>query len=151
MPLEFVDKFKSYLVFEGDLILALTRPYIADGLKISKCPESYNSSLLNQRVAVIRTKKYLNQDYVYQFLRSDYVLKIYKSMFEGKGQQPNLKKEDVTELLIPLPPLAEQKRIVNKLEKLMSFCDELEKSIKQSKEQNEKLLQQVLREALSPN
>jgi hypothetical protein len=31
----------------------------------------------------------------------------------------------------------------------MSFCDELEKSIKHSKEQNEKLLQQVLREALS--
>ncbi|MEI7978260.1 MAG: restriction endonuclease subunit S [Bacteroidota bacterium] len=148
LPPEFIHKFKAYLVFEGDLILALTRPYIADGLKISKCPASYNSSLLNQRVAVIRTKNYLNQDYVYQFLRSDYVLKIYKSMFEGKGQQPNLKKEDVTELPIPLPPFAEQNRIVQKLDELMRYCNDLEASIKQSQQQNEKLLQQVLREAL---
>lgn len=148
LPFEFIDKFKSYLVFEGDLILALTRPYISDGLKISKCPESYNSSLLNQRVAVIRTKKQVNQNYVYQFLRSDYVLKIYKAMFEGKSQQPNLKKEDVIKLIIPFPPLSEQQRIVAKLDQLMQVCDELEQSIKSSQEQNEKLLQQVLREAL---
>lgn len=148
LPFEFIDKFKSYLVFEGDLILALTRPYISDGLKISKCPESYNFSLLNQRVAVIRTKKQVNQNYVYQFLRSDYVLKIYKAMFEGKSQQPNLKKEDVIKLIIPFPPLSEQQRIVAKLDQLMQVCDELEQSIKSSQEQNEKLLQQVLREAL---
>src|SRR5690606_26091533 len=54
LPLEFKEKYKPYLVFKGDLILALTRPFIADGLKISKCPQSYDNSLLNQRVAVIR-------------------------------------------------------------------------------------------------
>ena len=69
-------------------------------------------------------------------------------MFEGKGQQPNLKKEDVIELLIPLPPLSEQHLIVQKLDELMQTCDALEASIKESAAQNEKLLQQVLREAL---
>jgi type I restriction enzyme S subunit len=49
---------------------------------------------------------------------------------------------------IPLPPLAEQHRIVQKLDELMQYCNELEASIKQSEAQNEKLLQQVLREAL---
>ena len=49
---------------------------------------------------------------------------------------------------MPLPPLAEQHRIVNKLEKLMKNCDELEISIKQNGEQNEKLLHQFLKEAL---
>ena len=62
---------------------------------------------------------------------------------------PSITNEHFEATLIPLPPLEEQQRIVNKLEQLMSFCDELEKSIKHSKEQNEKLLQQVLREALS--
>ena len=76
------------------------------------------------------------------------LLNKYKSMFEGKGQQPNLKKEDVTELLFPLPPLHEQEQIVAKLEELMAFCDGLEQSIKESQGYNEKLLQQVLREAL---
>ena len=69
-------------------------------------------------------------------------------MFEGKGQQPNLKKEDVTELIIPLPPLPEQQRIVKKLEQLMQLCDELQLGIKQSKIENEKLLQGALRDAL---
>jgi len=49
---------------------------------------------------------------------------------------------------IPLPPLSEQIRIVQKLDELMQCCNELEASIKQSESQNVKLLQQVLREAL---
>jgi len=49
---------------------------------------------------------------------------------------------------IPLPPLSEQNRIVQKVDELMQYCNDLEASIKQSESQNEKLLQQVLREAL---
>lgn len=49
---------------------------------------------------------------------------------------------------IPLPPLTEQNQIVQKLDELMSYCDDLERSIKLNESLNEKLLQQVLREAL---
>jgi len=45
-------------------------------------------------------------------------------------------------------PFSEQNRIVQKLDELMQYCNELEASIKESESQNEKLLQQVLREAL---
>ena len=150
LPYNFIEKYSNYIVYQGDLILALTRPYIAEGLKISKCNNVYNNSLLNQRVALIRNYPAISNEYIYKYLRSDYVLNKYKSMFEGKGQQPNLKKEDVTELLFPLPPLHEQEQIVAKLEELMAFCDSLEESIKESQGYNEKLLQQVLREALQP-
>jgi type I restriction enzyme S subunit len=51
--------------------------------------------------------------------------------------------------LIALPPLAEQIRIVQKVDELMQYCNDLKASIKESESQNEKLLQQVLREALS--
>jgi type I restriction enzyme S subunit len=51
-------------------------------------------------------------------------------------------------LILPLPPLTEQTRIVQKLDELMQYCNELEASIKESESHNEKLLQQVLREAL---
>jgi type I restriction enzyme S subunit len=64
------------------------------------------------------------------------------------GFQPKLSQGNLNLMLIPLPPLVEQIRIVQKLDELMQYCNELEASIKESEMQNEKLLQQVLREAL---
>lgn len=50
-------------------------------------------------------------------------------------------------IMIPLPSLNEQKRIVAKVDELMRLCDELEEQIRQSKEESERLMQAVLREA----
>lgn len=60
----------------------------------------------------------------------------------------NITREQFNSLLIPLPPLAEQKRIVNKLEEVMNVCDEISESISQSKTENEKLLKVLLNEAV---
>ncbi len=62
----------------------------------------------------------------------------------------SLKYDEFESMPIPIPPLYEQQRIVAKLEELMLNCDQLEQNIKQSQAQNERLLQQVLREALEP-
>lgn len=60
----------------------------------------------------------------------------------------SLKYDEFARMPIPLPPLSEQQAIVSKLDELMRTCDELEASIRSSQQQNEMLLQQVLREAL---
>ena len=59
-----------------------------------------------------------------------------------------MRKDQILSCPIPLPPLHEQEQIVAKLEELMAFCDGLEESIKESQGYNERLLQEVLREAL---
>ena len=51
-----------------------------------------------------------------------------KSRSEG-GAQPNISKEKIVRYLIPLPPLEEQKRIVDKIEKLMNYIDRLQDKI----------------------
>lgn len=70
--------------------------------------------------------------------------------FVNGGLQPMLSNVVLSKIPLPLPPLSEQQRIVDKLDELMQYCDDLEASIKESKQQNELLLQQVLREALEP-
>jgi type I restriction enzyme S subunit len=53
-----------------------------------------------------------------------------KPNFIGQGAgaaQPNISREKIINTIIPLPPLAEQHRIVAKIDQLMTRCDELEK------------------------
>lgn len=85
-------------------------------------------------------------------IERDFLIQLLKWADLGKqqfaGSQPVISGQRVYPKLIPLPPLHEQSQIVSKLEELMAFCDGLEQSIKESQGYNEKLLQQVLREAL---
>ena len=144
LPISYKEKFKDFLLNTDDIILALTRPYIVDGLKVCKIPESYNEALLNQRVAAIKNISKLNFDYLFQFLCSDFVLNKYKSRFQKSGLQPNLKMEDLTMLEIPIPPLNEQKRIVEKVNELISLCNALEEKLTKKEATAEKLVGAVV-------
>lgn len=89
------------------------------------------------------------REYIGVFIRSSYFLK-YAIDVASETTIKNVSLMSMRLLTIPLPPLSEQSRIVQKLEELMQYCNELEASIKESELQNSTLLQQVLREALRP-
>ncbi len=55
---------------------------------------------------------------------------------------------DFRRMPIPLPPLAEQRRIVAKVNELMLVCDQLEASLRAAAEHRSRLLQALLRDAL---
>ncbi len=58
-----------------------------------------------------------------------YFLMSHKTAFVKRGEggaQPNISKEKILVTLIPLPPLAEQKRIVEKIEELLPLIDHLQ-------------------------
>jgi type I restriction enzyme S subunit len=59
-----------------------------------------------------------------------------------------LNADKVRQLAIPLPPLAEQHRIVAKVDELMVLCDQLEQQLNQADQQRRRLLEAVLAEAL---
>ncbi|MBR1366343.1 restriction endonuclease subunit S [Bradyrhizobium ottawaense] len=56
----------------------------------------------------------------------------------------------VETLLIPVPPLAEQRRIVAKLDAMMALCDRLEASLATTAEARRRLLDALLAEAVAP-
>jgi type I restriction enzyme S subunit len=63
--------------------------------------------------------------------------------------QPKLAIKRIETTIFPLPPIAEQKCIVAKVDQLMHHCDELETRLNQSKKDSEMLIQAVLHEAFS--
>lgn len=57
---------------------------------------------------------------------------------------------DYRDFLIPLPPLAEQHRIVAKVDALMALCDRLEAALTTADTTRARLLEALLHEALTP-
>jgi len=56
---------------------------------------------------------------------------------------------ELKKMSIPLPPLNEQLRIVNKVKNLNEICDELEKEIMQSKLDSKRLKKTFLQESFT--
>jgi hypothetical protein len=103
---------------------------------------------LNQRVGCFRFPKSISNNFINNLLKD---IKLIEPIFEsstGAANQANIGIVALKQMLIPLPPLQEQNLIVEKLNEIMTFCDDLEQSIIDSQGYNEKLLQQVFREAL---
>ena len=64
---------------------------------------------------------------------------------------PQLSASQLADVLIPLPPLAEQHRIVAKVDELMTLCDQLETSLTTGNDTRRHLLDALLHEALEPD
>lgn len=60
------------------------------------------------------------------------------------GAQPNISREKIIAYLLPLPPLAEQKRIVTNVDKLMQICEELEIKNSIAQKSSSELFQSIL-------
>jgi type I restriction enzyme S subunit len=76
--------------------------------------------------------------------------KIYEEIRElaAGGAQPNLNGGKIKSTLIPLPPLAEQYRIVAKVDELIALCDQLEAQLTITQTDSRQLLEAVLNGAL---
>ena len=85
-------------------------------------------------------------DYLFYLLIS--LRKKFKEMSWGAAQ-PNISKEIIVKTLFPLPPLAEQKEIVAKVESLLTKVAGLEKQIQERKKLSGQLMQTVLKNAFS--
>jgi type I restriction enzyme S subunit len=89
----------------------------------------------------------LSRDYLYLYLLD----KTAEIKAAGHGiSMVHMTKEKMEKLEVPLPPLAEQKRIVAKVDELMAICDQLEAQITQRQQDSRRFLEAVLQEALSP-
>ncbi|WP_312961655.1 restriction endonuclease subunit S [Stutzerimonas nitrititolerans] len=70
-------------------------------------------------------------------------------MLAAGGAQPNLNLGKIKETVIPLPPLAEQHRIVAKVDQLMALCDQLKARLNQARQVHEQLANALVEQAVA--
>jgi type I restriction enzyme S subunit len=132
---------QSRIVKNGDLLIACSGVgSVGRSIETSIDGFIYDGILAIRNISEVAIKTYIK--YFLKFKEEQ----IYS--FASGANWLNINIEILSNYLLPFPPLHEQQQIVTKLEELMSFCDGLEKSIKESQGYNEILLQEVLREAL---
>ena len=82
-----------------------------------------------------------------------YIKFVFKKMYEEirslaqGGTQPNLNLGKIANTIFPLPPLAEQKEIVSRVEKLLANVTELEKQITEREEMTKQLMLSIMKDA----
>ena len=123
---------KTRFVHKGDFLLtnsmSFGRPYI---LNIDGC--------IHDGWLVISPKDNIfNKDFLYYVLSSTFAYNQFCDSVSGAVVK-NLNSDKVRESLFPLPPLAEQKRIVAAIEKFMPLIEEYSKKETQLKAINEKI------------
>ena len=115
---------KGYTSFlEGDIIFAKITPCMENG-KVAIAKELINGvGFGSTEFYVLRTQKYLLTEFLYHLLRAGWFKDEAKKNMAGAVGQLRVRKEFLLNYTFPLPPLTEQKRIVERIESLFKKLD----------------------------
>ena len=143
IPKEFHNKLKRSQIKPHDVLINLV------GASIGRCgivPSSLESANVNQAVALIRTNSALLPSYLMYILVSPSIQRYINSR-KVETARPNISLTDLRQLLIPIAPLAEQRKIVEEIERRFSVDEQVKNIIEQSLMQSQKLRQSILKKA----
>lgn len=148
---DFWKELPSYrFVTKGDLLLNSTGTGTVG--RIIKVTESFDKIPVDSHVTIIRLNKNVCNSYILYFLMSPIIQNNLDDYLTGTTKQKEFGLASIQNIVISIPPLEEQKRIVAKIEKLMPLVDEYAESYnrlqKIDNEFEDKLKQSVLQYAM---
>ena len=113
----------QYLLADKDILIARTggtvgKSYLVENISVKAVFASY--------LIRVVPSDHINVNCLKLFIESPLYWRQLYAKCSGTGQ-PNVNGTSLSTLLLPLPPLNEQSRIVAKIDRLMARCDELEK------------------------
>lgn len=137
---------EQYEVHEDDILIAMTGGTVGKSLYVDNLPERL---LLNQRVAIVRAEN-IYPLYLDLVIKSPLTQDIVSE--RKNSTNDNISMVDIKGFIIPLPPLAEQRRIVAKIEELMPLVEKYGKAQTELDTLNQdlprRLRQSVLQQAI---
>lgn len=112
----------------NDLLISIT----GDVGNLGLIPNNFDDAYINQHICLLRFMPTCQNRYFPELMRSPWA----KFQFDApqRGIKNSFRLGDVGEMIIPVPPLREQERIVNKIDQLMTLCDQLKNRLQKSQE-----------------
>ena len=129
--LNIIDKPKTLLVTQApsratrrlhtnDILFSMVRPYLRN---IAIVKEEFKDAIASTGFYIITSSVAFNHTFLYYLLLSPYVIDGLNEYMKGDNS-PSINNYDIEHFLFPLPPLAEQQRIVTKIEKCLGAIQE---------------------------
>ena len=136
------------LVRKGDVVYSCVRPYL---LNVAIVDVAFDPPpIASTAFAILNGHGCVLPRFQWIVLRSPFMVACVEKGMRGQAY-PAINDTDFARLPFPLPPLAEQHRIVAKVDELMALCDRLEASLTSGDDTRRRLLDALLHEALAPS
>ncbi len=129
---------------KGEVLYSKLRPYL------DKVIVADEDGVCTTEILPLKLYGEINPYFLRYSMKSSDFLTYVNGVTKGM-KMPRLGTPEGQIALIPLPPLAEQHRIVKKLEEVMNLCDELKTTIRHNQNYTNQLLQVALKDALQMN
>lgn len=115
------EEIETYLLKENDILFARTGGTVGKSFLVNSVPEDaiYAGYLIRTRY---------NNQLVPRYLKLFMESQLYWIQLQNgktQGCQPNCNGQTLSKMMIPLPPIEEQQRIVERLDALLPLCEEL--------------------------
>ena len=104
----------------GDTIFSMVRPYL---MNIAYIDETISNSIASTGFYVCTPAENVYPLYLYYLMTSPYTVEGLNRYMKGDNS-PSIRKDDIENYPYPIPPLAEQQRIVDRIESLFAKLDE---------------------------
>jgi type I restriction enzyme S subunit len=142
---EQAEKLKNVAVKADDVLLNITGASIG---RVATAPRDMEGARVNQHVCIIRPTSEITPKFLELVLASPVVQNLIDAIQVGATREA-LTKAMIEQFEIPVPSLAEQHRIVAKVDQLMALVDELERQQAASREKASNLLDAIVHEMTS--
>ena len=105
----------------GSVLFSFVRPYLEN---IAFVNEKFSHCIASTGFYVCNSNGILNPNFMFVLMTSKYVIDGLNSFMKGNNS-PSIRKEEIENFLYPIPPIYEQKRIINKINAMFPIIENL--------------------------
>jgi type I restriction enzyme S subunit len=136
-------KLSRSILIPGDVVMNIVGPPLG---KVAIIPDTYSQWNCNQAIVFFGLIKPINIEYVLNYFKEGSFLQDIELI--GTAGQDNISVSKSKNILVPVPPLAEQHRIVAKVDQLMVLCDQLRSCVAGADQLQKKLADVLVEQAV---